>query len=105
MSKFGTLVLVRGATPILPHFNKAMQIGRTVVNFSIKSFEKKTSGQEEKPAAVIQNEHIQDKLDDLKLAGEKKGINFVSTEMKPIEVLPEKESPEQVEEERGEEQI
>lgn len=35
-SKFGTLVLVRGSTPILPNFNKAMQIGRTVVNFSIK---------------------------------------------------------------------
>jgi len=37
MSKFGTLVLVRGATPILTHFNKAMQIGRTVINFSIKA--------------------------------------------------------------------
>lgn len=37
MSKFGTLVLVRGSTPILPNFNKAMQIGRTVVNFSIKA--------------------------------------------------------------------
>jgi hypothetical protein len=36
MSKFGTLVLVREKIPIIPNFNKAMQIGRTVVNFSIK---------------------------------------------------------------------
>lgn len=52
MSKFGTLVLVRGATPILPHFNKAMQIGRTVVNFSIKALNSKSSAPEEKPAAI-----------------------------------------------------
>lgn len=36
MSKFGTLVLIKDAVPIVPNFNKAMQIGRTVVNFSIK---------------------------------------------------------------------
>ena len=36
MSKFGTLVLVRDKIPIIPQYNKAMQIGRTVVNFSIK---------------------------------------------------------------------
>lgn len=36
MSKFGTLVLVRDRIPIIPFYNKAMQIGRTVVNFSIK---------------------------------------------------------------------
>ena len=36
MSKFGTLVLVKDKVPIVPNYNKAMQVGRTVVNFSIK---------------------------------------------------------------------
>lgn len=35
-SKFGTLVLVKQRTPLLPGFNKAVQIGRTVINFSVK---------------------------------------------------------------------
>lgn len=43
-------------------------------------------------------------MEDLKLAGEKKGINFVSTEMKPIVVVEEKEAPKE-EEEQGEQQI
>ena len=37
VSKFGTLVLVRKQTPLEPGFNKAVQIGRTVVNFSVKA--------------------------------------------------------------------
>jgi len=36
-SKFGTLVLIKKRTPLIPGFNKAVQIGRTVVNFSVKS--------------------------------------------------------------------
>ena len=36
-SKFGTLVLIKKRTPLVPGFNKAVQIGRTVVNFSVKS--------------------------------------------------------------------
>ena len=36
MSKFGTLVLVRGKTILEPNFNKAVQVGRTVINFSVK---------------------------------------------------------------------
>jgi len=35
-SKFGTLVLVKQRTPLLPNFNKAVQVGRTVINFSVK---------------------------------------------------------------------
>lgn len=35
-SKFGTLVLVKQRTPLLPGFNKAVQVGRTVINFSVK---------------------------------------------------------------------
>jgi pSer/pThr/pTyr-binding forkhead associated (FHA) protein len=35
-SKFGTLVLINERTPLLPSFNKAVQVGRTVVNFSVK---------------------------------------------------------------------
>jgi len=35
-SKFGTLVLVKNKTPLIPLFNKAVQIGRTVINFSVK---------------------------------------------------------------------
>lgn len=37
ISKFGTLVLIKKRTPLVPGFNKAVQIGRTVVNFSVKS--------------------------------------------------------------------
>ena len=37
LSKFGTLVLVKNRTPLVPNFNKAVQIGRTVINFSVKS--------------------------------------------------------------------
>ena len=39
-SKFGTLVLVKQRTPLLPGFNKAVQIGRTVINFSVKHLQK-----------------------------------------------------------------
>jgi len=38
LSKFGTLVLVKNRTPLIPNFNKAVQIGRTVINFSVKSY-------------------------------------------------------------------
>ena len=37
VSKFGTLVLISKRTPLSPGFNKAVQIGRTVINFSVKS--------------------------------------------------------------------
>lgn len=37
ISKFGTLVLVKQRTPLIPGFNKAVQIGRTVINFSVKA--------------------------------------------------------------------
>lgn len=36
-SKFGTLVLVKQRTPLLPGYNKAVQVGRTVINFSVKA--------------------------------------------------------------------
>ena len=35
-SKFGTMVLVKQRTPLLPLYNKAVQIGRTVINFCVK---------------------------------------------------------------------
>ncbi len=38
LSKFGTLVLVKNRTKLVPGFNKAVQIGRTVINFSVKAF-------------------------------------------------------------------
>jgi hypothetical protein len=38
LSKFGTLVLVKNRTPLISNFNKAVQIGRTVINFSVKSY-------------------------------------------------------------------
>jgi hypothetical protein len=72
MSKFGTLVLVREKTPILPNFNKAMQIGRTVVNFSIKSTS--SQAQERDLTSQIQSEDLQEKLDDLKITAAKGGI-------------------------------
>ena len=37
VSKFGTLVLVNKRTPLSPGFNKAVQIGRSVINFSAKA--------------------------------------------------------------------
>jgi hypothetical protein len=36
MSKFGTLVLVRKSLPLCVSQTKAVQVGRTVVNFQIK---------------------------------------------------------------------
>lgn len=39
MSKFGTLVLVKNKTMLVPGYNKAVQIGRTVINFSVKSLQ------------------------------------------------------------------
>ena len=43
-SKFGTLVLVKQRTPLLPGFNKAVQVGRTVINFSVKHLQKPDAG-------------------------------------------------------------
>ena len=37
LSKFGTLVLIKERTLLMPNYNKAVQIGRTVINFSAKS--------------------------------------------------------------------
>jgi pSer/pThr/pTyr-binding forkhead associated (FHA) protein len=37
VSKFGTLVLIKKRVSLLPGFNKAVQIGRTVINFSVKN--------------------------------------------------------------------
>jgi predicted component of type VI protein secretion system len=37
LSKFGTLVLIKNHTSLLPGYNKAVQIGRTVINFSVKT--------------------------------------------------------------------
>ena len=39
LSKFGTLVLVKNRTMLVPGYNKAVQIGRTVINFSVKSLQ------------------------------------------------------------------
>jgi pSer/pThr/pTyr-binding forkhead associated (FHA) protein len=36
MSKFGTLVLVRRRLPLSPAITRAVQVGRTVINFQIK---------------------------------------------------------------------
>ena len=38
VSKFGTLVLINKRTPICPGLNKAVQIGRSVINFSVRAF-------------------------------------------------------------------
>ena len=43
-SKFGTLVLVKQRTPLLPLYNKAVQVGRTVINFSVKAQHSGSSG-------------------------------------------------------------
>lgn len=36
-SKFGSLVLVKKRMPLIPGFSKAIQIGRTIVKFSLKA--------------------------------------------------------------------
>jgi pSer/pThr/pTyr-binding forkhead associated (FHA) protein len=41
VSKFGTLVLINKRTPLSSGFNKAVQIGRSVINFSVKSLSSK----------------------------------------------------------------
>ena len=40
VSNFGTLVLINKRTPLFPNFNKAVQIGRTVINFAVKALNK-----------------------------------------------------------------
>ncbi len=44
-SKFGTLVLMKNRMALTPGFNKAVQIGRTVINFSVKSILARANGQ------------------------------------------------------------
>lgn len=51
-SKFGTLVLIKKRTPLIPGFNKAVQIGRTVVNFSVKSLASYTNRAQTNPQNV-----------------------------------------------------
>jgi pSer/pThr/pTyr-binding forkhead associated (FHA) protein len=36
-SKFGTLVLVKQRTPLLPDTKKSVQVGRTLINFKVQS--------------------------------------------------------------------
>jgi len=45
-SKFGTMVLVKQRTPLLPLYNKAVQVGRTVVNFCVKENKTEVKGVE-----------------------------------------------------------
>jgi predicted component of type VI protein secretion system len=45
-SKFGTLVLVKQRTPLLPGYNKAVQVGRTVINFSVKATHRRDAQQD-----------------------------------------------------------
>jgi len=52
-SKFGTLVLVKQRTPLLPNYNKAVQVGRTVINFSVKPQNNQSSGQNHGAAARL----------------------------------------------------
>ncbi len=47
-SKFGTLVLLKNRAALVPGFNKAVQIGRTVINFSVKSLTQLTRSHEER---------------------------------------------------------
>lgn len=43
-SKFGTLVLVKQRTPLIQLYNKAVQVGRTVINFSAKYQDRNHAG-------------------------------------------------------------
>ena len=54
-SKFGTLVLVKQRTPLLSLYNKAVQIGRTVINFSVKANSQGVSGESKKNKQTNQN--------------------------------------------------
>ena len=46
VSKFGTLVLINKRTPLSPGYNKAVQIGRSVINFSVRAMGHCKSGGE-----------------------------------------------------------
>lgn len=37
-------MLIKNKTPLIPNFNKAVQIGRTVINFSVKSINSRNFG-------------------------------------------------------------
>lgn len=59
-SKFGTLVLVKNRSILVPGYSKAVQIGRTVINFTVKSLTAKNFGP--RP----QEGHIKEKFEELK---------------------------------------
>ena len=64
-SKFGTLVLVKQRTPLLSLYNKAVQIGRTVINFSVKANNSSTglvSGESKKNKQI--NQQVSDSLNE-----------------------------------------
>lgn len=64
MSKFGTLVLVKHRSPLIPNYNKAVQIGRTVINFSLKqSSNKVQSNFGPRPVEGL----IKNKIEELKI--------------------------------------
>lgn len=45
-SKFGTMVLIKQRSPLLPLFNKAVQVGRSVINFCVKENKIEVKGDE-----------------------------------------------------------
>jgi len=55
VSKFGTLVLINKRTPLSSGFNKAVQIGRSVINFSVKSLSSKEKNHPEEVEEMVQN--------------------------------------------------
>lgn len=61
-SKFGTLVLVKQRTPLLPFYNKAVQVGRTVINFSVKAQHTGQSALEGSATKFAQRDKLKDMI-------------------------------------------
>ena len=64
-SKFGTLVLLKNKTPLVPGFNKAVQIGRTVINFSVKSLSSLSKSHEERQKEKLKEQVFSLMKDDM----------------------------------------
>jgi hypothetical protein len=46
-SKFGTMVLIKQRSPLIPLYNKAVQVGRSVINFCVKENKVEVKGDDE----------------------------------------------------------
>ena len=58
LSKFGTLVLAKSSIELEPEMTKAVQIGRSVISFTVKPFTQQQTPALDKPMALKSTQEI-----------------------------------------------